>query len=274
MKPRNREINIFNMSLLDVLCGALGAFCFLTLVLFPYYTPNKSDSKAPDVPPGVDPKSLEDAKARIQELEATLKKFQDYAAQLEAQNKQLQARNQQLQQQAQQTGQKMDQYQMRNPFLATMDLKVSPDDDLELYIEDSARVTRENNTPTPKADLHRRQGNFWGGDLAAMTGDGSMGYFMVRDAPPGEYRVVLKVMKHNPSGPPIAGTVMIDTNKNITWIGIANLNKDQVVIPIASVQVDADYKETVQRLIPQEYFVAAPHPKMAEAAQPANQKKN
>lgn len=37
MKPRNREINIFNMSLLDILCGALGAFCFLMLALFPYY---------------------------------------------------------------------------------------------------------------------------------------------------------------------------------------------------------------------------------------------
>jgi hypothetical protein len=37
VKPRNREINIFNMSLLDVLCGALGAFCFLMLALFPYY---------------------------------------------------------------------------------------------------------------------------------------------------------------------------------------------------------------------------------------------
>lgn len=35
MKPRNREVNIFNMSLLDILCGALGAFCFLMLALFP-----------------------------------------------------------------------------------------------------------------------------------------------------------------------------------------------------------------------------------------------
>jgi hypothetical protein len=37
MKPRNREVNIFNMSVLDLLTGALGAFCFLTLALFPYY---------------------------------------------------------------------------------------------------------------------------------------------------------------------------------------------------------------------------------------------
>lgn len=35
MKSRNREVNIFNMSLLDILCGALGAFCFLMLALFP-----------------------------------------------------------------------------------------------------------------------------------------------------------------------------------------------------------------------------------------------
>ncbi|MGH7907551.1 MAG: hypothetical protein ACREP6_13090 [Candidatus Binataceae bacterium] len=37
MRPRNREVNIFNMSVLDLLTGALGAFCFLTLALFPYY---------------------------------------------------------------------------------------------------------------------------------------------------------------------------------------------------------------------------------------------
>ena len=57
MKPRNREINIFNMSLLDVLCGALGTFCFMMLVLFPFYSQDKGTAKAPDVPPGIDPKT-------------------------------------------------------------------------------------------------------------------------------------------------------------------------------------------------------------------------
>lgn len=42
MKRRSREINIFNMSLLDILCGALGAFCFMMLTLFPYYTRAKA----------------------------------------------------------------------------------------------------------------------------------------------------------------------------------------------------------------------------------------
>lgn len=37
MKPRNREINIFNLSMLDVIAGALGAFLILFLVLAPHY---------------------------------------------------------------------------------------------------------------------------------------------------------------------------------------------------------------------------------------------
>ena len=37
MKPRNREINIFNLSMLDVISGALGAFLIIMVVLFPYY---------------------------------------------------------------------------------------------------------------------------------------------------------------------------------------------------------------------------------------------
>ncbi|GAB4409901.1 MAG: hypothetical protein OHK0021_19640 [Bryobacter sp.] len=44
MRASRREVNIFNMSLLDILCGALGAFCFLTLTLFPYYGKKESEA--------------------------------------------------------------------------------------------------------------------------------------------------------------------------------------------------------------------------------------
>ncbi len=47
MKPRNREVSIFNMSVLDLLTGALGAFCFLTLALFPYYFKAQTSSATP-----------------------------------------------------------------------------------------------------------------------------------------------------------------------------------------------------------------------------------
>ncbi len=46
MRARNREVNIFNMSLLDILTGMLGAFLFLMLGLVPYYTRAKKRQSA------------------------------------------------------------------------------------------------------------------------------------------------------------------------------------------------------------------------------------
>jgi hypothetical protein len=67
MKPRNREVNIFNMSVLDLLTGALGAVCFLTLALFPsYYKTHKTSpgtssntDHAQPAKAGAAPRSLE-----------------------------------------------------------------------------------------------------------------------------------------------------------------------------------------------------------------------
>jgi hypothetical protein len=64
MKSRNREINNFNMSLLDILCGALGAFCFMMLTLFPYYTRAKSG--------GGDSSELQDARRQIEKFKRQL----------------------------------------------------------------------------------------------------------------------------------------------------------------------------------------------------------
>src|SRR5579871_4389144 len=120
MKPRNREINIFNMSLLDILCGALGTFCFLMLVLFPYYSIGKNAKQAPDIPPGVDPKTFEEAKARIQQLEDTLRKYKDFAQDVQNQLTAAQNENQKLQDQIKSMGKFSDQMEMRNPFVVVL----------------------------------------------------------------------------------------------------------------------------------------------------------
>lgn len=43
MKKRSREINIFNISALDLFASGMGAFILITLALFPYF-PNTGDS--------------------------------------------------------------------------------------------------------------------------------------------------------------------------------------------------------------------------------------
>jgi hypothetical protein len=43
MKRRNREINIFNLSMLDVISGAMGAFLIIMVILLPYYKKDSID---------------------------------------------------------------------------------------------------------------------------------------------------------------------------------------------------------------------------------------
>jgi hypothetical protein len=81
MRRRNREVNIFNMSLLDILCGALGAFCFMMLSLFP------------------DHAKVKDLQARLEAAERNSPGDPNSAARAQQQAREAQQRLQQMQQQ-------------------------------------------------------------------------------------------------------------------------------------------------------------------------------
>ncbi len=100
MKARNREINIFNMSLLDILCGALGAFCFMMLSLLPYYrTPgediriNEEQKKLLESVQDIKDlaERLKNAKS-VEDLSELVKQLQEKILALENEIKQLQGR--------------------------------------------------------------------------------------------------------------------------------------------------------------------------------------
>ena len=107
MRKQNREVNIFNMSLLDILCGALGAFCFMMLALFPSYIKAKNATDG----------SSGDVEQRAQSAEQQARE-----AQQQAQEAQQQA--QQAQQQAQQA--------RAEQSLAYFNLQWDTPDDLDL----------------------------------------------------------------------------------------------------------------------------------------------
>src|SRR5579871_1751446 len=216
MKPRNREINIFNMSLLDILCGALGTFAFMMIMLFPYYSVGKNAvNKAPDVPPGVDPKTFEEAQARIRQLEDTLKKFQDYAKDLEGQVNQLKVQNKQLQDEAKSTGSTVEQMQMRNPFIVNLYFFGGPDDVGDIAVYDD-RTSQDNKRKTPKPDPTKSEPVFWTGDLSGLGHAGA--YYLVRDTPGGKYHLYLKVLKHDPSKGPFFAMGSVQTDAQYAQI--------------------------------------------------------
>jgi hypothetical protein len=254
MKPRNREINIFNMSLLDVLCGALGAFCFLMLVLFPFYSQDKGVAKAPDVPAaGVDPKTFDEAKARIKELEDLVKKFQDYAAQADAAQKRAEAENRRMQGDLNTAQDRNNQLEMRKPLLAVGRFVVNDADFVQVYVEDD-RVTTKGEKGL-KIDVTKPQDSIFNGDFH-IYGEGSgLSYFLVRDAPKGEFRVFWKIIKHKSSDPPIHGWVTVQVEGHFEVTPILYATQEHTAIPIAVVSVDQDRNQTIRMVVPKEATV-------------------
>jgi len=112
MRRRNREVNIFNMSLLDILCGALGAFCFMMLSLFP------------------DHAKVKDLQARLQAAERNNSGDPNSAAQARQQAREAQQRVQQLQKDLNQA--KADQ------SLIWFRIAWETGQDLDLYIENTS----------------------------------------------------------------------------------------------------------------------------------------
>lgn len=80
MKRRDRDINIFTMSALDLFASALGAFILLTIVIFPYF-PNVSRVETVSRP---EPQPVvEELRRRLVEAEAELARAGAEAEQLE-----------------------------------------------------------------------------------------------------------------------------------------------------------------------------------------------
>jgi transposase-like protein len=208
MKPRNREINIFNMSLLDILCGALGTFCFLMLVLFPFYSQDKGEAKAPEVPKQqIDPKTYEQAMARLRQLEETLKQFQEYAAQLEAKLKQMTAQTNQAQAEAQELRQQNAQLRMRNPILVLASFGPQEGNAIEIDEDDNCAVPP--GKQRPPIDPAKNQGPFWTGDRSIFGS--AVATYLVRDAPACQFKFFLKILKHPPANPVMQGNVLVQT---------------------------------------------------------------
>jgi hypothetical protein len=251
MKPRNREINIFNMSLLDILCGALGTFCFLMLVLFPFYSQDKGTSKAPEVPPGIDPKNYDQAMARIKELEETLKKFQDYAAQLEAKMKQMSAQSNQTQAEAKDLRQQNANLRMRNPILVLASFNTQDGNQIEVTEDDTCALPQ--GRQRPKIDPTKPGSAFWTGDKDIYGGSSAL--FMVRDAPNCDFKFFLKFIKHAASNPPMAGSVSVATVDDFQNTPTIYNTREQVYIPVAVVSVAQDLKQTIHITVPKEATV-------------------
>ncbi len=215
MRARNREINIFNMSLLDILCGALGAFCFMMLTLFPYY----SKAHKQDATPSADSAELQRQYARaqqkLQETESRIRQLEAESARAAAGGSGGGASAQQLQQawnqlqglrqELEAASKRIEKLELRFPVAVEI-MWLTDKHDVDIYLVRPATV------PQPRPVLNHKNNVWINGDSRTdwVSGPGFEGWQM-RDLPrdvPAELYYILFNSNGNAGPAYIAGTVL------------------------------------------------------------------
>ena len=173
MMPRHREISVFNLSMLDVIAGAMAAFLILMVILLPYYDQDATDRQA----------ALDAARQRIAVLETALRdaRAETAAAQAAAESAQTQAARSAAETASQEQRAETLARQLARTFLVLY-IRWDSRDDVDLHVTDPSGA------------------EFWWNGRKTVPGrpgelseDAIMGpaneVWEIRDAPPGDYRI-------------------------------------------------------------------------------------
>jgi hypothetical protein len=256
MKSRNREVNIFNMSLLDVLCGALGAFCFISLTLFPYYgkegkdpgsvsaeqfqeLQKKLDEALKAAAKGDTSGAVEKLRQQLEQYQQQLQQEEQARQQADAARRQADAARQQAEQNLQQAQKKL---QAVNPVSVQI-LFQGAAQDVDLFIRmPSYKDGKLVPGPEPVGD--KKQGTYYGGDAADDCKGGTcMENWLMRDMPPGltaEIYYKLTDLMKDPAGTSrVSGNVLTSTGQFIP-LPETNLNASRRVVLVGKLTVQPD----------------------------------
>jgi hypothetical protein len=232
MRARSREVNIFNMSLLDILCGALGAFCFMMLVLLPYYKPpaneeglrqqqqttdelmnelEKLKEQAKDSAMGKQMQDLIDRlQDQVKELQGQVNQYASQNQQLQAENQQIKSDNENLTKQNQSQQRSLDQ---RRPFVALV--TTNPLQNVNLYLWDDS-VNEQKKSAAPFDPNKETQWPSWTGDT--LTWFKGVSAWVVRDSPPNIHYKVYAKLTNKPEARITSTVNGVITGESAKWV--------------------------------------------------------
>ena len=218
MKPRQREINIFNLSMMDVISGALGAVLIIVIILLPYY---KKDLVTENQQLQEKLQAAENARRQAEEETQRLETLRKQAEQAQRQAELAQQRAREAQQQAEEAREQAEQakqqahleLQETQKILKTVKEKLAKTflvvvikwktvlQDVDLHIVD----------PSGAEFFYQRK--TVPGRPGELSEDDQFGpgneVWEIRAAPPGDYRVLYNLYdRHkNPGNPVVTGRV-------------------------------------------------------------------
>lgn len=248
MRARRREINIFNMSLIDILCGALGAFCFMMLVALPYYKPGAGSSaqvrenqqKTEELM-----RELEKLKeslgqgATADDLEELLRKLQAQIQSLQGQVNQLTAEKQQLADEKETLNNKL---RAKKPFMVML-AGQEYSQELDLYVEDDLKLEKQANPPFNPSKKHHE--HYWTGDRSCWANGVTL--WMVADMPANVHYKIYAKLANEPADRKATSVY------SLAFGGNFDLNIPQVTLTperfwtlVGTLTCDQDYKMTIK----------------------------
>ncbi|KOR33548.1 hypothetical protein TI05_00275 [Achromatium sp. WMS3] len=197
MKPRNREINVFNLSMLDVIFGAMAAFLIIMVVLMPYYNKEHIDYQAIirqlrqqlAAATAEAQAARQQAQVAQQQAQAAQQQAQEARQQTQAAQQQVQAANARAQRakakaQLQRNRAKRLAKKLANTFLVLF-IRWKTSDDVDLHVVNPAGAEFYYSDKTIR------------GQPGELSEDNTQGpgneVWEVRNAPPGNYKIYVKL---------------------------------------------------------------------------------
>ena len=141
MKRPSREINIFNVSALDLFAAAMGAFIIIAVILFPYYRKNIESVRQKD-----------DAILRVQAQEKEIVRLIEQKEQLQKEHKRSQKENKQQQIENEQQQKENEQQQKENER-ALKEIRLSQTEKERLQTEKERLQTEKKRSQTENKRL-------------------------------------------------------------------------------------------------------------------------
>lgn len=222
MRRRSREISVFNLSMLDVIAGAMAAFLILVVILLPYYDKTTIDHQA-------EIQSLTQALAAAEtaqrEAQAQAERAQAQAAQAEQEAARQQDRAEGLARQLAQT------------FLVLY-VRWDTRDDVDLHVIDPSGA------------------EFWWNEHKRLPGrpgelseDAILGpaneVWEIRDAPPGDYRIEVELFAIRDARKPVVVKGRVFHRDGSALFKEIHLHRLKQRERIATLRVDASGQVTL-----------------------------
>jgi len=239
MRARQREINIFNMSLLDILCGALGVFCFMTLVLFPYWKPtgpNAKEAQQDITAMEEELRSLREKLSKSADGQKLMQQMDDLQRRIQKQQGDLNRAKQELEQ-AQQKARKLE---ARNPLVVGMTWNSTHD--VDLFLE-GVNIKTSKGELTPRMDPNKKQDRTFSDEIRTEVrrGPGTELWSARDGSPGGEQKVYYKYFGSNGNNGPVSVSGYYLFDGKLFYMPTASLSQEHAGTWVGTLFTARDY---------------------------------